>query len=71
MTTTGMICCIAMIVIGITDAVLVSMGGIDASISRWTQVTAFHAPFFTLMIGYLLGHWLSPMDRGQEKEVLK
>lgn len=51
-----------MIVVGITDAVLVTIGGVDMSISRWVQVTAFQSPPFTLMVGYLLGHWFSPMS---------
>lgn len=53
------ICLITMIFLGVTDAILVGLFGVDGSISRYMQDTSLSAPLFVVMLGFLLGHFFS------------
>lgn len=56
MKVTALFCTIIMIIVGIYDAIAVSVGGIDASVSRFLQNTAFDSPAFVFMMGFVAGH---------------
>lgn len=51
-----MIITIVMIVLGIYDFVVVNYLGIDGSISKLFQNTAFDAPLTSYVIGFVCGH---------------
>jgi len=57
MTPTALFCVTVMIVIAIYDAIAVSVGGIDASVSHWLQSTAFGSPAFSVAMGFIAGHF--------------
>lgn len=57
MTYTKLFVTIAMIIIGLYDAVAVTFFGVDGSISRYIQNLGFSSPIFVLMVGFLLGHF--------------
>jgi hypothetical protein len=61
MTKTGLVCMVAMIVLGIYDAIAVSIGGVPNSISRWMSDMSFSSPCFVMMFGYTAGHLFSYM----------
>lgn len=65
MTTTALFCCTIMIVIAIYDAIAVSIGGIDASVSGWLQTTAMQSPAFSFGFGFLAGHFFGYMKPKQ------
>lgn len=52
---------VAVIVLAIYDLIIVSVGGVDWSVSRWVQNIGFDAPYLILTIGFLLGHWFGYM----------
>lgn len=56
MSNTALFVTVAMIVIAIYDAIAVSLHGVDGSISRFMQETAFKSPAFTFAFGFLAGH---------------
>lgn len=53
---TAMVCCIAMVCLGIYDGIMVSTGGLPSSISRWLADTGFNAPAFVFAFGFIAGH---------------
>ena len=57
MTYTRLFCTIGLIVASLYDLVVVSIGGVDISISRWFQTMGFSAPFQIFVLGYLAGHF--------------
>ena len=61
MTKTGVIMLICIIVLGIYDFWAFVVGGQYSTISRVLKDSAIEAPAILLTIGYLLGHWFSPL----------
>lgn len=53
---------VTMIVIAIYDAIAVTLWGVDGSISRFLQVTAFKSPALTFAFGFLAGHFFGYMQ---------
>lgn len=57
MTKTALVVTIAVITLGIYDlVVVVFFGGVEQSISRFLQDTAFEAPVVTFTFGFICGH---------------
>lgn len=70
MKATALFCTIAMIILGIYDAIMVSFYGVDASISRFMQNTTFDSPVFAFMCGFVCGHifgYMKPTDKRMNK----
>lgn len=53
---TALFCTIMMIIIGVYDGIMVTLYGVDASVSRFLQNTSFDSPAFVFMCGFVCGH---------------
>jgi hypothetical protein len=62
MSKTGVIMLITMIVLGIYDFWAFLIGGEYSTISRVMKDSGLDAPAIILVLGYLLGHWFSPLS---------
>lgn len=62
MSKTGVLMLIAMIILGIYDFWAFLIGGEYSTISRVMKDAGLDAPAIVLVLGYLLGHWFSPLD---------
>lgn len=56
MKTTALVTTILVITLAIYDLVVVSFWGVEVSVSRFLQSTAFKAPFVPFGIGFICGH---------------
>ncbi len=56
MKTTALFCTALIIILGIYDLIVVSLHGVDASVSRFLQNAAFDSPMFVFMMGFIAGH---------------
>jgi hypothetical protein len=56
MTRTALIVTMGFIVLGIYDLIIVATNGVDQSISRFLQDTAFGSPLITFTFGFVCGH---------------
>lgn len=54
---TAWFCTAIVILLVVWDAVVVAFGGVESSISRWVQSTAFQSPLATGGAGFLCGHF--------------
>lgn len=63
--TTGLILLILMIVLGIYDFWAYVVGGNYSTISRVMHNAGMDSPSIVLVIGYLLGHFFSPLGKDQ------
>lgn len=63
--TTGLILLILMIVLGIYDFWAYVVGGNYSTISRVMHNAGMDSPSIILVIGYLLGHFFSPLGKDQ------
>jgi hypothetical protein len=55
-TRTALIVTTCVIILGIYDLVIVATNGVDQSISRFLQDTAFGSPLITFVFGFVCGH---------------
>lgn len=62
MTTTALVCTIAIICLGIYDLIMVETGGVNRSISRWLQWCR-KWPFIVFVFGYIAGHVFGFMNQ--------
>lgn len=62
MTTTALIITSVVITLGIYDLWAVTYGGVNASISRFVQRSAFKSPVFTFTAGFICGHLFGYME---------
>lgn len=53
---TAVVCVVAVIVVGVYDAVAVTMWGVDGSVSRYLQDTAVASPITSFGFGFIAGH---------------
>lgn len=56
MTRTAMIVTAGVIILGIYDLVVVSLGGVESSVSRFMQDSGFKAPAVVFAVGFICGH---------------
>jgi hypothetical protein len=66
MTRTAILVTGAVITLGIYDLVIVATNGVDQSISRFLQDTAFGSPLITFVFGFVAGHifgYMKPSER--------
>jgi TRAP-type uncharacterized transport system fused permease subunit len=56
MSRTAILVTTCVIILGIYDLVVVATNGIDQSISRFLQETAFGSPLITFAFGFIAGH---------------
>lgn len=61
MTLTAKIVTTCVIALGIYDLYAVSTGGVDATISRYLQNSAFDAPLVPFVFGFIAGHLFAYM----------
>lgn len=61
MSLTRLLMTIAVIVASIYDLIVVTIGGVDMSLSRWFQTIGYASPFQLIVLGYLLGHFFGYM----------
>jgi ABC-type multidrug transport system permease subunit len=62
---TGVILLILMITLGIYDFYAYVIGGNYSTISRVMRNSSIESPAIILVIGYLLGHFFSPLQKDQ------
>jgi hypothetical protein len=63
MTKTGVVVLVSMIFLAIYDLFAFVYGGEYSTISRVIKDACGEAPSIILVLGYLLGHWISPMSQ--------
>lgn len=66
MSKTGVFMLVMMIVLGIYDFWAFLVGGEYSTISEVMKDSGLDAPAIILTLGYLLGHWFSPMGKTNE-----
>ena len=63
MSKTGVLMLITMIALGIYDFWAFLIGGEYSTISQVMKDAGLDAPAIILVLGYLLGHWFSPLGK--------
>jgi len=56
MTRTALVVTTCVIALGIYDLTVVAIGGVDESISRFLQNSAFGSPLISFTFGFICGH---------------
>lgn len=56
MTKTATIVTVSVIILGIYDLWILTFGGVDDSISKFMQNTAFKSPVISFTVGFICGH---------------
>lgn len=59
---TSLVVTILIITLGIYDLVMVVFGGVDSSVSRFLNTTAFKHPVITFTFGFVCGHLFGYMQ---------
>lgn len=67
MTRTALVVTTLVITLGIYDLVVVARNGVDQSVSRFLQDTAFGSPLVAFTFGFIAGHLFGYMKPCQPK----
>lgn len=67
MTRTALVVTTLVITLGLYDLYAVAVGGVELSISRFMQNSAFEAPFVPFTIGFICGHIFGYMPPKKEE----